>query len=215
MLFFCCESEAQTNNADTLKRNFYYEQGLNCTQFVKQYLSFNENSITNMPYLLTGNIGYKMFGLRYGVNYQISGNDQKTSGSASSNTNPFIIVPDQINESNSTFVDARVGAYFRKYYFKRLNLNIGADYLYATEVTKTKVEESEQDGNSVTVTSTETKSTTNSNGFGVFLAVNYRVWKNISIGTESALYYITGNTTTEGSSFFPTHLLFLLVPILF
>lgn len=191
---------AQVVTADSTHKKFYYEQGINCTQFVKQYLSFNETFSSNMPYLLTGNIGFKKIGLRYGTNYQIS-NSKNNSSSSSSSSGGSSSSPPLIAESNSINIDNRVGFYYRKLYFNRLSLNIGIDFLISNALVKTKNESTQASGTSTTVTKSNTKTTTNSKGYGPFMALNYKVWKNISLGTEAALYYISGTSKQEGSSF--------------
>jgi hypothetical protein len=193
--------QAQELSKDSTSKKFYYEQGINCTQFVKQYLSFNDNFSSNMPYLLTGNIGYKKIGLRYGTNYQISNSKSSTSGTSSSSSGISTITPPLISESNTVAIDNRIGFYYRKVYFNRLNLNAGVDYLISTTIVKTRNESTTIGGTSTNLTKSNTKTTTNARGYGAFLALNYKVWKNISIGTEAALYYISGTTKQEGSSF--------------
>jgi hypothetical protein len=194
-------AEAQELPKDSTSRKFYYEQGINCTQFVKQYLSFNDNFTTNMPYLLTGNIGFKKIGIRYGTNYQISNSENNISGSSTTNTGISTNTPPSINETNSIFIDNRIGFYFRKVYFKKLNLNVGLDYLISSAIVKTKNENTQIASTSINLTKSDTKTTTNSTGYGIFLALNYTVWKNISLGTEAALYYVSGTSRQEGSSF--------------
>lgn len=193
--------QAQEIAEDTTQKAFYYEQGINCTQFVKQYLSFNENFSSNMPYLITGNIGYKKIGLRYGANYQISSSKNNTSGSSSSNIGGNTISPPSVAEQNSVAIDYRVGIYYRKTYFKRLNLNVGLDYLMSNALVKTKNESTQIGGTSTSLTKSSTKTTTKATGYGFFLALNYTVWKNISLGTEAALYYVSGTSKLEGTSF--------------
>ena len=203
ILFFISVSsiKAQTVSPDTTSKKFYYEQGINCTQFVKQYLSFNDNFSSNMPYLLTGNIGFKKIGLRYGTNYQISNNKNNTSGSSSSTSGGITITPPLISESKSIAIDNRIGFYYRKVYFKRLNLNIGLDFLISSSQLKTISESTQVGSNSITLTKSNTKTTSNSMGGGAFLALNYTIWKNISIGTETAIYFINGTSKQEGYSF--------------
>jgi hypothetical protein len=193
--------QAQELSKDSTGKKFYYEQGINCTQFVKQYLSFNDNFSSNMPYLLTGNIGYKKIGLRYGTNYQISNSKTSTSGTSSSSSGISTITPPLISESNTVAIDNRIGFYYRKVYFNRLNLNVGVDYLISTTIVKTKNESTTIGGTSTNLTKSNTKNTTNARGYGAFLALNYKVWKNVSVGTEAALYYVNGTTKQEGSSF--------------
>jgi hypothetical protein len=193
--------KAQNTATDTINKKFYYEQGINCTQFVKQYLSFNETFNSNMPYLLTGNIGFKKIGLRYGTNYQISNSKNNSSSSSSSSSGGSTSSPPLIAESNSINIDNRVGFYYRKMYFNRLSLNIGIDFLISNALVKTKNESTQVSGTSTSETKSNTKTTTNSKGYGPFMALNYKVWKNISLGTEAALYYISGTTKQEGSSF--------------
>lgn len=201
---FISNAQAQDVAKDSTSKKFYYEQGLNCTQFVKQYLSFNENLSSNMPYLLTGNIGYKNIGLRYGTNYQISNSSNNSEGISSTNTNPAIITPPTVNEQSSVDIDNRIGFYYRKTYFKKLNLNIGLDYLISNSLIKTKTENTQVNSSGSTVSKSDTKTTSKSTGYGPCLAVNYKVWKNISIGTEAALYYFSGTTKQEASSFTAT-----------
>jgi hypothetical protein len=201
VIFIFTNIKAQEVVKDTTKHNFYYEQGINCTQFVKQYLTFNESFTSNMPYLITGNIGFKRIGLRYGINYQISESDNNTSGSSSSSSGGSSIAPPTVNQSNSVAFDNRVGFYYRKSYFKRLNLNIGIDYLIGSSVIKTKSENTQTGSIFTTLTKSETRTSTKSSGYGVSLAINYKIWKSISIGTEAALYYISGTSRIEGSSF--------------
>ena len=205
-LFLTKASSAQSQEVskDSTSKKFYYEQGINCTQFVKQYLSFNEAFATNMPYLLTGNIGFKKIGLRYGTNYQVSYSKNNTSGSSSSNVNPSTISPPSVDQQNSVVIDNRVGFYYRKTYFKKLNLNIGIDILLSNSLIKTKTENTQVGATSSTLTKSDTKTTSKSSGYGPFIAVNYKVWRNISLGTEAALYYLSGTTTQEGSSYIST-----------
>lgn len=131
-------TNAQELVKDSTQRSFYYEQGINCTQFVKQYLSFNENFSSNMPYLLTGNIGFKSIGLRYGTNYQISQSDNSSSGTSSSSSGISTVTPPSVNQKQLVTVDYRIGFYYRKNYFKRLNLNVGIDYLISNALVKTR-----------------------------------------------------------------------------
>ncbi len=194
-------TQGQEASKDTTTKKFYYEQGINCTQFVKQYLSFNENFNSNMPYLLTGNIGFKKIGLRYGTNYQISNSKSNTSGTSSSSSGISTITPPLIAENNTVSIDNRIGFYYRKVYFNRLNLNVGLDYLISTTIVKTKSESTQVGSTSTNLTKSNTKTTTNASGYGAFLALNYKVWKNISLGTEAALYYVNGTTKQEGTSF--------------
>jgi hypothetical protein len=195
------DAAAQNLSNDTISKKFYYEQGVNCTQFVKQYFTFNETFNSNMPYLLTGNIGYKKIGLRYGTNYQISNNKNTTDGSSSSSNGPSTINPPTTNELNSVTIDNRIGLYFRKWYFKRLSLNFGLDFLISNSIIKTKSESSQTGGTVITYAKSDSKTTSQSTGYGPFLAVNYKVWKSISIGTETALYYISGTSKQEATSF--------------
>lgn len=201
MCFPMLNTKAQVVSTDTTGRKFYYEQGINCTQFVKQYLSFNESFSSNMPYLLTGNFGFKSFGLRYGANYQISNSKNTSSGSSNSSFGGSTTVPPSLDQVNSVVVDARLGIYYRKIFFNRLNLNIGLDYLISNADVKTKNESSEISGTFTSTTKSETRSTTKASGYGAFLAVNYRVWRSVSVGTEAALYYVTGSTKEKGSAF--------------
>lgn len=194
-------AQSQELSKDSTSKKFYYEQGVNCTQFVKQYMSFNETFNSNMPYLLTGNIGFKKIGLRYGTNYQISNSKNNTSGSSSSSNGTPTITPPTTNESNSVIIDNRIGFYFRKWYFKKLSLNFGLDFLISNSLIKTKVESSEVGGSSTIFSKSDTKTTSTSSGYGPFLAVNFKVWKSISIGTETALYYVSGTAKQEASLF--------------
>jgi hypothetical protein len=203
IVFFTSVSllKAQIVTKDSTQKKFYYEQGINCTQFVKQYLSFNETFSSNMPYLLTGNIGFKNIGLRYGTNYQISNSKNNSSGSSSSSSGGSTSSPPLIAESNSITIDNRVGFYYRKIYFNRLIFNFGLDFLISNALVKTKNESTQVQSTSTTLTKSDTKTTTNSMGYGPFLAFNCKVWKNISLGTEAALYYVSGTSKQEGSSF--------------
>jgi hypothetical protein len=195
------KTNAQDISTDTTSKKFYYEQGINCTQFVKQYFSFNETFNSNMPYLITGNLGFKKIGLRYGTNYQISNNKSTTDGSSGSSGGQTTISPPTTNELNSVIIDNRIGIYFRKWYFKRLNLNVGLDFLISNSTIKTRDESSLIGGSVTTYSKTDTKTISQTTGYGPFLTINYRVWKNISIGTETALYYISGTSKQEASSF--------------
>ena len=201
LTFTAINSLAQSTAIDSTQRNFYYEQGINCTQFVKQFLSFNENFATNMPYLLTGNIGYKNIGLRYGTNYQISNSKNNTEGSSSSNTGTPTITPPSVDELSSITIYNRLGIYFRKIYFKRLNLNFGLDFLISNSFVKTKTESSQIGISGTTLTKADTKTSTKSMGYGPFMTINYNVWKNISLGTEAALYYLSGSSKIVASSY--------------
>lgn len=201
LFLFTVNVKAQEAIKDSTQKKFYYEQGINCTQFVKQYLSFNESFSSNMPYLITGNIGFKSIGLRYGTNYQISQSDNSATGTSSSNSGPSTVTPPSVNESNSVSIDNRIGFYYRKSYFKKLNLNVGIDYLLSNALVKTKNENTTVNSFSTNLTKTNTKTSTKSTGYGFVLAVNYKVWKSISIGTEAALYYVAGTSRQEGYSF--------------
>jgi hypothetical protein len=200
-ILFLNQLQAQEAANDSTKQAFYYEQGINCTQFVKQYLSFNDNFITNMPYLLTGNIGFKKIGLRYGTNYQVSNSKNKTSGSSSTNTSPGSISPPSLDQQNSVVIDNRIGFYYRKYYFKRLSVNIGLDFLLSNSVIRVKTESTQVNSSGSTLSKSDLKTISNSMGYGPCLAVNFKVWKSISLGTEAALYYFSGSSTQEASSY--------------
>lgn len=97
-------------------------------------------------------------------------------------------------------MDLRAGLYFRKTYFKRLSISYGLDFLIANQEIRTKTQGSVVSGSTTTVTVSETKSTSTGIGYGPALALNFKVWKNLLIGTEAALYYISGTSTQEGSS---------------
>lgn len=190
---------SQTTDQDSTQKKFYYEQGLNCTQFVKQYLSFNEGLISNMPYLLTGNVGYRKFGFRYGANYQISQTKNTSEGSSTSGNVTSVSQP-TTNENNLMAMDLRAGLYYRKTYFKRLSISYGLDFLIANQEIKTKTQGSVVSGSTTTVTVSETKSNSTGIGYGPAIALNFKVWKNLLLGTEAALYYISGTSSQEGSS---------------
>ena len=72
LFYFTFSTSAQeakpTDYGDYSDKEFFYEQGLNATQFAKQYLSFNSLNANSLPYLFTGNLVYKHVGFRYGFN---------------------------------------------------------------------------------------------------------------------------------------------------
>ena len=111
-----------------------------------------------------------------------------------------IIIPPSVEELSSVAIEIRVGIYYRKMYFKWLNLNFGLDFLISNAFIKTKSESSQTTASGTTLTKSDTKTTTKSMGYGPFMSINYNLWKNISVGTEAALYYVTGSINQTGSS---------------
>ena len=180
-------------------KKFYYEQGLNITQFVKQYASLNNSNIGGLPYLITGNVGYKKWGVRYGGNYIIDNNSELTPADPNS-TNTS-----SIDENTKTQTgNYRLGLFHSKQFGKRWRLLYGIDYVMSTSTTKTSKNNvtSSSSINSSFKSKTESNSNLKSStmGGGPFLSIQFFINKNFSIGTESSYYYQFGKITENSNS---------------
>lgn len=205
-LLFAQADKNSEENKEILEKKFFYEQGINCTQFVKQYFSLNAISNSNIPYLFTGNLVYKPFGFRYGFNYIM--NNSEDLGTTTSLNNP---TPDNDTKKiTSNLFTGRMGLFFYQRLNKKFVVNYGLDFLISKDYTLSQTNNSTYDinssGSQTTTTTTATKSssktTVNSIGGGPFIGVQFFFNKNISIGTESSIYIISSETKQNLNSDF-------------
>jgi hypothetical protein len=195
---FAQADKSSEENKDIPEKKFFYEQGINCTQFVKQYLSFNSINISNLPYLFTGNVVYKPFGFRYGFNYIM--NNSEDLGETTSLNNP---TPDNDTKKiTSNLFTGRMGLFYYQRINKKFVVNYGLDFLISKDYTLSQTNNSTYDVNSsgsqtttiTTATKSTSKTTVNSTGGGPFIGVQFFFNKNISIGTESSIYIVSSET---------------------
>lgn len=166
------------------KRIFFYEQGINCTQFVKQYFSLTPTTINNLPYLLVGNMVYGSVGLRYGLNIQ-----NQAINESSSNTSLLTPVsPSNKINTDINGINYRCGLFYHKQIGKRFSTNLGIDFINEVFKTTVKSDVSQTTGNTTinTISTATTKST--SIGGGPIMAIQYYFTPKVSIGTETCLY---------------------------
>lgn len=197
---------SQTSNAQEAEsiienKTFYYEQGINVSQFIKQYASLNSASVANLPYLITGNIGYKRFGLRYGANYVIDNVSTFTPADPfSSNTTSI----DEKQKSSTGYF--RLGVFHSKNFGKRWRALYGLDYAMTMGTTSSDSKTTSSNNGNFNTFSSETSANSSSKlnlmGGGPFLSVQFFVNKNCSIGTELSYYYMFGDNkeTTKSSN---------------
>ena len=185
-------------------KRFYYEQGINFSQFAKQYLSFNNSTfVSNLPYLLTGNLVYKQIGFRYGINATLNNTSTKDDNSSTAGANPT-----NTSDTKSSSIDFRSGFFYYKRIAKRLVANAGADFVYSTLSSKIETEQSTSFSPGVSTTTLSKLNINNGSiGFGPFVSVQYFILPKFSIGTESSYYFYketssqTGESRTETNSF--------------
>jgi hypothetical protein len=187
------------------KRVFFYEQGINCTQFVKQYLSLTPTTVNNLPYLLVGNMVYGSIGLRYGLNIQNQAINESTTNT--SFTSPF--APTNRTNTNISATNYRAGVFYHKQIGKRFSTNIGLDFVLEESKTSVKADVSQTSGNTTINTISTATTKRNSIGGGPIMAIQYYFTPKVSIGTETCIYVTstvmeqkTDNTVTTTSTGF-------------
>ncbi len=187
------------------KRTFFYEQGINCTQFVKQYLSLTPTAVDNLPYLLVGNMVYGSVGLRYGLNVQNKAINESTTNT--SLNSPF--APTNRTNTDISLTSYRVGIFYHKRVGKRFSTNVGVDFISEESKTLVKADVSQTSGNTTINTISTATTKRNSIGGGPVMAIQYYFTPKVSIGTETCIYITstvmeqkTDNTTTMISTGF-------------
>jgi len=191
------ETPSKPENGDYTDKTFFYEQGLNCTQFVKQYLSLNATTNTNLPYLFTGNFVYKKIGLRYGFNFN---NSRASTSQDPTGTNTAFNTPNTTKTLTNVY-DARVGVFYYKRLSRRFITNIGVDFLYLNSYIKTSSFNSTSSGTfSSSTTNSDLKTVATGLGCGPFISIQYFIAPRVSIGTESAIYYSMSSSNQSGNS---------------
>lgn len=194
-------SKSYSQEAESIFENkkVYYEQGLNITQFIKQYASFNNSSVNGLPYLVTGNIGFKKFGIRYGANYIIDNESTVTPSDPTSTNNTSVDEKNKLNNGNF-----RLGFYHSKNIAKRWRLLYGLDYTMTLRKEVTSRHNVTSNSSSFSSFTSETTSNSTSKtmlmGGGPFLSIQFFINRSFSIGTEASYYYIFGESKDNSNS---------------
>jgi hypothetical protein len=193
---YFAQETAKPESEEHADKTFFYEQGLNCTQFVKQYLSFNASSVSNIPYLFTGNLVYKKVGLRYGVNAATSSTNSSVDPTGSNAFNT-----PTTDKLKSHQYDARFGLFYYKRISKKFTANMGADFIYTTGKTS-RVQHSSGSNSGFSTFTSDSNSDTKiqSIGYGPFFSVQYFISSKVSLGTESAIYYSTSSSKQSATT---------------
>jgi hypothetical protein len=206
-LVFSQAEDKKEEPKEYIDKKLFYEQGINCTQFIKQYLSLNTLNTSNLPYLLTGNVVYRNFGLRYGLNYIM--NNSENLGKSTSLSNP--LPNDETQKIVSNLFTGRVGLFYYQRVNRKFIVNYGLDFLFSKDYTLNQTNNStfnvsnsgSQNTTITTVTKARSKTLVNSLGGGPFIGIQYFFTKNVSIGTESSIYLIDSETNqTISNDFF-------------
>lgn len=190
---YTCPVFAQNNDAASTGKQYEHVIGVQINGLINQVFNFsNTTPAANAnPYLLTYNITSVKsgWGLRVGIGYNYN----------SSSTN------DNINFTTTKLNDihARIGIEKRFKLEGKWSAGAGLDFVYNSNDDNTNTETFQID----TVT-TNTKTTVSSYGGGIMGWLRYSITKNLTLGTETSFYYVTGNqknnySTTENKIVIP------------
>jgi hypothetical protein len=155
-------------NDSTISNRIKYEITANTTQFLKQFLSFNNSNLETNPYLVGFRVGKNLHWMRlsYGIDYS-----SNTSNSQNSN-----------NKTTNNIQNARLGYQYEIPLNKSFSAFCGADLIYKYTENKTI--------SSNSGFSSENSTFNSGTGLGLNLAFQWNISKRIAIYTESYLQFL-------------------------
>lgn len=175
-LIFAGQIAAQENDTELNNTpQFTHEVGINATSLIKQVISFSDTSFAISPYLIT----YKLLtNKNLGIRVALGGNYSRKK----ENVQNF----EDTATSTDLGLDLRIGVEWQQQLGKRWKTAVGLDFVSSNVLDKTVID------TGFDVVTFENKS--NTLGGGPILGIYYNISNKVSLYTEAAAYFTTGNS---------------------